>query len=124
MDLTKEPISDFNNSEIIGSCFYQQVAPDTQVFPTGITGVKFIRCNIDNVLIPSGNTIEGGCHRKIKMQNDLEDWIVDGSGNLIEPVSKKKFEKLGLSTNPKDIPAEKVDEPISITKVNELTEVI
>lgn len=103
-DLTKEPASDFNNSEIIGSCFYQQKAPNTKVFPTGITSVKFVGCNLDNVLVPIGNTIEDSCHRKIMIQNDLEDWVVNNSSEPVEPVNKKKFERLQLSTDPKNIP--------------------
>lgn len=105
-DLTALSASDFNNSEIVGSCFYQQKAPDTQVFPSGITGVKFIKCNLDNVLIPTGNTIEGDCHRKIKVQNDLEDWIVDGLGKPVEPVNPKTFTNLGLSITPNIIPTD------------------
>ena len=112
-DLTRESASDFNNSEIIGSCFYQQIAPETQVFPSGITGVKFSKCNLDNVLIPPGNTIEGGCHRKIKVQNDLEDWFLDNSLKPVEPMSKKKFIELGISTDPKDIPATKLDKRVT-----------
>lgn len=114
-DLTKLPISDFNNSEIIGSCFYQQVAPDTQVFPSGIIGTKFTRCNLDNVLIPPGNIIEFDCcHRKIKIQNDLEDWVVDSSLKPIEPVNRKIFERLGLSIDPKDIPIDFIRKEIVV----------
>ncbi len=102
-DLTSLPASDFNNSEIVGSCFYQQKAPNTQVFPTGITGVTFRKCNLDNVLIPPGNTVDGGCHRKIKIHNDLEDWIVDDLGKPIKPVNPSTFNNLGLSIDPKDI---------------------
>lgn len=96
--------SEFNNSEIRGSCFYQQVVPNTQVFPTGITGVIFVECNLDNVLVPVGNTIKGGCHRRIMIQNDLEDWIIDDSLKPTEPINKIFFERLGLSVDPKDIP--------------------
>lgn len=117
-DLTSLPASDFNNSEIVGSCFYQQAKPDTQVFPTRMTGVAFIRCNLDNVLIPSGNTIKSDCcHRKIVIQNDLEDWIVDDLGKPVEPVNRKVFERLGLSIDPKDIPLTK--ETVSVTKTKE-----
>lgn len=122
---THLPASDFNNSEIVGSCFYQQAAPKTKVFPVGITGVRFIRCNLDNVLIPSGNTVEPDCcHRKIMIQNDLEDWLVDDSGKPIEPISKKTFENLGLSIDSKDIPEEKrVGDSVTQAKTIELVEV-
>ena len=106
--------SEFNNTEIVGSCFYQEAEPDTEVFPAGMVGVTFKRCNLDNVKIPPGNTVEGSCcHRKIKVQNDLEDWFLDTSLKPVEPMSKKKFIELGISTDPKDIPATKLDKRVT-----------
>jgi len=99
--------SEFNNTEIVGSCFYQENKPDAEIFPSGMTGVTFKRCNLDNVKVPAGNTVESDCcNRKIKVQNDLEDWVLDGTNSPVEPVAKKKFIRLGLSIDPTDIPAD------------------
>ena len=106
-DFTDVPASEFNNSEIVGSCFYQEGHPEyKKIYPDGMTGVVFCgRCNLDNVEIPPTCIIEAGCsHRRIKVQNDLEDWVVDGDGKPLEPVNKKHFVKCNLSTDPKDIP--------------------
>lgn len=107
--------SEFNNSEIIGSCFYHETP--TEVFPPDILGVTFTKCNMDNVILPEGNTIVGGCHRMLKLQNDLEDWIIDKDGNPVEPTNKERFIRLGLSIDPKDIPAEKAAENICTQKI-------
>ena len=110
------PASDFNNSEIIGSCFYQQAGPDTKVFPNEMTGVAFQKCNLDNAAIPAGNIVESSClHRRLMAQNDLETWVVDGSNVPVEPVNPKTFTEFGLSIDPADIPIVKLDEPITFT---------
>lgn len=103
--------AEFNNSEIKGSCFYQEAreidpTPDKDIFPSGMIGVLFTRNNIDNCNIPPGNTVgERNCNRRIKIQNDWHDWVLDGAHKPIEPVSKKYFLKKGMSIDPTDIPA-------------------
>ena len=111
--------SEFNNSEIVGSCFYQELADDYQgnphgkrIFPVNMMGVVFKRCNLDNVILPAGAAIEddsgiSNSQKKIRIQNDLEDWIVNNVGNPIEPVHKERFQALGLSIDPNDIPETK-----------------
>ena len=100
---------EFNNTEIVGTCFYQENSPDSDIFPDEMAGVTFTKCNLDNVLIPLGNIVNGGCNRRIKVQNPTidnptpEDWILDNLGNPIEPVNKERFIKKGLSIDPKDI---------------------
>lgn len=101
------PASEFNNSIIIGANFYQENAPKSDIFPDGMTGVVFKRCNLQNVNIPVGNTVENDCDiRQILIQNDGRDWIVDDNLNPIEPIDKERLLKEGLSIDPADIPAE------------------
>lgn len=108
------PAPDFNDSEVKGSCFYQEAKEnDTEVlkdiFPDGMTGVIFQRCNLDNVLIPLGNTVESNCtNRKIKIQNDWQDWILDVSLKPEEPMDKARRLRKGVSVDPKDIPTKKM----------------
>lgn len=122
---TKVVASEFNDSEIVGSSFYQESAwdsdslsvtpkdPMADVFPPLMTGVTFIRCNLDNCNIPAGNTVGERCSaRKLRVQNDLEDWILDVDHKPIEPIDKNRFEEKGVSILPKDIPATKQTKPI------------
>lgn len=100
---------------IYGSCFSKE-EPDTQVFPSTMTGVTFINCNLDNVLMPEGNLIKGGLKRKFKVQNDLRDWEIDGSNKPIKLVNEEHWQNQGYSIDPKDIPAEKLREISEIKK--------
>jgi len=100
------PVEEFNNTTIKGSCFYQQYFIDSEIFPIGMTGVTFEDCNLDNVLIPAGNTIIGGCNNKVRIQNDGDDWVVDSNLNPIEPVNMKRRLAKGESIDPVSIPAQ------------------
>jgi hypothetical protein len=113
-DFTGQDLSSVSKDElngiIKGACF-AQLSPNTVIFPSDMVAT-FQRCNLDNVTIPDGCTVEGAdgivsTQKKIKMQNDLEDWIVDGDNKPIEPLDKAKFIELNLSYDPKDIPIEK-----------------
>ena len=120
--LKKVDVKELNNSEIIGSCFYQQENPDADIFPEGMTGVTFLRCNLDNVLIPDGNTIgEGNTHKKLKTQKDKCTWILfDNTNEPKEPLQKAKFIELGLGFDPLDIPLVEVEENIIQKKEKEI----
>lgn len=107
-------------TEIVGTCFYCESAlgdtgdPYKVIFPAAMTGVIFKRCNLDNVYIPPGNTITedagiSSSHRRIRVQNDLEDWIVDATGNPIEPVNLAAAIEEGKNTDPKNIPASPIE---------------
>ena len=109
--------SDFNNTIIKGSCFYQENKPDSHIFPEDIKGVIFEKCNLDNVYIPLGNTIIDCCHRKIKIQNDLEDWILDNDLKPKTPIRKSDYERLDISTKPENIPVSKKE--ISVIREKE-----
>lgn len=106
------PAKDFNNTIIVGSCFYQEwVEGDLDVvkdiFPDDMTGVIFRNCNLDNVYVSTNNVIEGGTNKKIKVQNDWDDWILDNSFKPVEPTTKEDRLNANVSIDPKDIPAEK-----------------
>ena len=98
---------------IYGSCFSKET-PDFVVFPDDMFGVTLINCNLDNVFIPLGNTVIGGSQRQFKVQNDLEDWVVDGTLKPVEPINKEIFILKGISIDPKDIPETKLDEAITV----------
>lgn len=112
-DLTKTDPATWNDTEVIGSNFYQKV-PKTVVFPAGIKGVTFTNCNLDNVVVPNGCTVKGGCHRWIARQKDGEDWILDESLVPVEPINKAIFTKLGLSTSTASIPT--TEKTVSVTQ--------
>jgi len=96
---------------IYGSTFSREV-PDSAVFPKNMSGAKFIKCNLDNVLMPGGNELIDCSTRRFKFQNDLEDWLINESGDPVEPVNKKTYLSLGLSTDPKDLPSEPLKQSI------------
>jgi len=111
--LVDEPAKDFNNTEIVSSCFAQD-EPFTDVFPPGMTGVTFVgKCNLGNCNIPPGNTVEG-FNKHYKTQNDGEYWVIDTELKPIEPLSPKRYERFALSKDPKDLPAEMMEESIIV----------
>ena len=106
---------EFNNTTIKGSCFYQEWLEgekevEKEIFPEGMTGVTFKGCNLDNVIVPIGNTVIGGTHKLIQVQNDWEDWVLEKKdGKLVakEPMNKKLRIEKGFSVDVNDIPSEK-----------------
>lgn len=115
---------EFNNTIIENSCFWQENHPELKkIFPNGMTGVVFRRCNLDNVEVPAICTIENCTHKRIKVQNDLEDWYVNSALNPISPVTPRIFDELSLSKDPKKLPAIKQTVSITQQKIAELKEV-
>ena len=111
-DFLKIDAKEFNNSEIIGTCFAQEYNEITKkdIFPKGMIGVKFIKCNLDNVVVPEGNTMEECVNKSIQVQNDNDDWVLDEAGNPTEPISKELRIEKGVSIDPKDIPKTKLND--------------
>lgn len=116
---------DFSGKTICGSTFTQEL-PDSVVFPEKTEKLRLVYCHIENVVLPEGTVVVnpdcGGvpCWTEpFKVQNDLEDWKIDERGDPVEPVRKEEFQKLGISTDPEDIPREKLEEPITERKRRE-----
>lgn len=99
------PASDFDG-EIIGSNFYQENKPNSEIFPAGIS-CTFSRCNLDNVAIPKTCVVDGGSNKQIKVQNDLTDWVLNSEGKPVEPMDRPFREAKNISCDPRDIPATK-----------------
>lgn len=102
---------------ITGSCFSQETP--VKIFPDDMNGVTFERCNLDNVILPPGNNMIDCSNRMFKAQNDLEDWELENEKPK-RPMNARKFQKYNLSTEPKDIPKKKLDEPITKRKKREI----
>ena len=88
--------------------------PGSQIFHANMTGVIFLRCHLRNVVIPAGNTLIKCSTQSFRAQNDLEDWILNDDGTPKEPVLKEVFIELELSTQPADIPAQRLNEPLTL----------
>lgn len=58
---------EINGTIIVGTCFFiESEYWIVNSFPEGMTGVTFDRCNLDNIMVPEGNTIlPNCCNRKI-----------------------------------------------------------
>jgi len=110
-DLTKEPATDFNNSEIIGSTFAQD-EHYTDVFPEGVENCILTKCNLGNCNIPTGFTVNGGTNKHYAKQNDGEYWVVDKQLKPVEPLIPQRYDEYGLSKNPKGLPSSPMGESI------------
>jgi len=108
-DFSKLSSEEFNNTCIIGSNFYQENNPDSDIFPD-FKNVEFVKCNLDNVLIKKEMIVgETNTKKKMKVQNDLQDWILGIELKPIEPKNKAMFLEKDISIDPKDIPLVKLD---------------
>lgn len=118
---------DFNNvtwlslsSKTICVSFFYNEKPNAAIFPSTMTGVTFKGCDLKNAVIPPGNFLIDCDTRTFETENDLEEWVVDSvTLKPIEPLYKTKFIYFGISTDPKDIPVQKLSEPVSEKKKRE-----
>lgn len=102
-------------SGIVYASSFGNETPDNHIFPGTMSGVTFIKCNLDNVFIPIGNTVIDCSQRRFKVQNDGNDWLIDGSDNSVLPINYKIFTKFGLPIpQSKDIPITKMDETVDL----------
>lgn len=75
--------TDMDNLEIEGLCLSQERL-DSNVLPPNLTGVTFYYCNLDNVLIPPGNTLVNCSNRRYMPMDDGYDWEVDENNQPIK----------------------------------------
>lgn len=110
--------TDLNDQTITGSCFSQET-PDSEIFPVGMTGVTFINCNLDNVVIPDGNTLIDCSNRRFQVQNDLNDWEIDHNDEPVKLVNSLVLDKMGIDQpDPASLPDDPVETPIDYTDLN------
>lgn len=69
-------LQDMDSQVIYNTCLSNET-PDAAVLPATLTGATFIACNLDNVLIPAGNTVIDCLTRRFQVQNDGEDWFLE-----------------------------------------------
>jgi len=119
LSLAHLPAEEFRGTTIRGTCFAQET-PDTEVFPADAIGMGFVGCNLDNVMVPPWCTVTACCARRYRVQNDLEDWEIDGAEKPVRPLNPAVFERAGVSQDPKDIPEEPLAEPRTLTAVRAL----
>ncbi len=109
--------TNMNGIVIYSSLFYSEI-PDTNVFPENMNGVKFVNCNLDNIIIPEGNVLQNCSNKRFKVQNDGNDWLIDENNKPIKPLHFFVFEKLNLPMpDPNDIPDERVSSFIDLIAV-------
>lgn len=100
---------------VYASTFYWE-QPDYQTFRKDLSGVTFIKCNLDNLIIPEGNTVIDCSQKRFCCQNDGNDWEIDKDDLPVIPICGEKiFLKYGLPVpKPEDIPLVKVEKAIDL----------
>ena len=105
---------DMDGIAVYGSCFSHET-PESEVFPPEVKGLVLVRCNLDNVALPAGATAIDCTRRRFRVQNDLNDWLIDEHDAPVKPTTWRAFEKRGLPVpSPVGIPAQKVVEPVDL----------
>ena len=120
-NLRAVPAAEWDNSLVRNSCFYQEARRDGSgpgwaanglraIMPAGVTGAEFLNCNLDNCRLPAGATMieQDGVptcsRRRIRVQNDRRDWLLDANGDPTEPVTRRQDQQEGRNVAPGQIP--------------------
>lgn len=120
IDFRDNPKYDLNNKVIYRTSFMRE-EPNMEIFPEDVQNLTLYYCILDNIVIPAGITLIECQNNTFKSQNDGEDWIVDSKSlEPIEPVNKEKFEKLGVSIDPANIPKKKQEKSVLESKAEEV----
>ena len=103
----KEHQFDFNGKTVYASSFYNET-PDSDILPDGIKDVTFLKCDLNNIIIPEGNTVIDCSQERIELMNDMRDWITDPEGNAQKVVGEEYWVSKGVSVDPQVIPSKKI----------------
>lgn len=98
---------------------FSREVPDSTVFRSTMTGVTFLECNLDNILIPEGNivkTIYRTPARRFRAENDLRDWLLDTQDQPTRLIDEEYWDEKGYSVDPRDIPPQRIRSPEEIPK--------
>lgn len=108
---------DFSNKTIYDTCFYNEI-PDSVIFKPEVRNVTFVRCNLDNIILPNICTVISCSQARFKCQNDGNDWFIDVTNKPIKPIGHEIFTKFALPIpDPKDIPNQKAEAPLDLLKI-------
>jgi hypothetical protein len=99
--LKDRPLEEFTGT-IKGTCFYQEVpygqplpTSGIDIFPDGMVGVTFERCNLDNVYVPPGNFVVDNeilsSTRKIMADDEGVDCLVKDNAGTWEPDKENRI---------------------------------
>lgn len=106
-DLKEHPELDLNGKIIYASSFYNET-PDADILPTGLSGATFIKCDLNNVIVPGDNTIIDCTQERIEVMNDLRSWVTDPEGNAVKVLDEEYWQAKGVSIDPRTIPDKKI----------------
>lgn len=124
-DFNDRPEYDFTGKVIYASVFTNET-PDSSIFSPPKAAVSkdgegtfsargstlFVKCHLQNVILPPGARLLDCLTDRFAVQNDLQPWIIDQDNNPIEPLHKNLYEKYRIPLpDPKDLPAVRVDKP-------------
>lgn len=120
--ITDHPELSLQGKVIYASSFQQEI-PDSEIFPKDLV-CTFVKCDLSNVRVPVGCVLLECVQTRFKVQNDLRDWEIDINDQPIRVLSEKYWEIQKVSTDPKDIPVQKVVIPVGKTIEEVLKEVL
>lgn len=110
-DFNDRPEYDFSNKVIYASVFSNET-PRSLIFPSKTSGVTFLHCNLDNVELPDASVAVNCSTKSFEVQNDLRDWEIEPLTDVpIKVLNEKYWVSKGISVDPADIPAQKVEVP-------------
>lgn len=113
-NFSNRPVPDLPDGIVVYStAFYHET--DYAPFRADLKGVTFVKCNLDNAIVPRGNTIIQCSQKRFRCQNDGCDWEIDDDDKPVRLVcGDKPFVKFEVTPPaPVEIPEKKAEEPVN-----------